>query len=376
MGVEFYPYRDQLSEEKRIDKSIRNIDPEDFYNGFARHIIQKYGQTETAGNYMCMIRGEQNWYRFGKPYYKIWPNLLIAMCEININIDTSFFHMPYDAFVINLPIGQNMLQKPNEDRIQSILVGRYDHPKGDNDFAFFVHFTISRWLVYDEESGTAFGIIDENGNVVGLPMGGPTYQKQISYEFIVNLKESDQNLNDVIEEHIKEDYTLTEFGPGADDKPGYIGPSLNNEGVYKPSEETVRRILKLAIATCFFGTNSHEIIMPDLPRRKIRRYHRAKSEGNLREQRKILEEAKRRGMFGWKVGSEIDLPAPVVEHLTSHESREKRELKYGHIRTGHVRMQQKGPRRDPYYELVFIEPTLVRPDLPFRASHGYRIGRK
>jgi hypothetical protein len=68
----------------------------------------------------------------------------------------------------------------------------------------------------------------------------------------------------------------------------------------------------------------------------------------------------------------IDLPQPEYVGLYQKRSAETRELTHGHIRTGHIRWQACGKDRQDR-RLQFIHPAVVRPDLPLRQSHGYRI---
>ncbi len=149
------------------------------------------------------------------------------------------------------------------------------------------------------------------------------------------------------------------------------------DGKYEPGRDLAIRLVKLAISVAFFGLHSHDLLFPDIPNKFEERFRRARAENDKSEAEKLLDKAKRLGHFGFRLGSEIDLPQPMVRYTTEDgpEQPTGRELQFAHVRSGHLRLQPKGKREDPHYELVFIKPTVIRPDLPIRDSRGFRIRR-
>jgi hypothetical protein len=112
--------------------------------------------------------------------------------------------------------------------------------------------------------------------------------------------------------------------------------------------------------------------MPDLPRKVVEKYWSDKAKGEHAKaahqvQRAIAESV------GWTVGREIDLPTTEYRYLHRAASEGgHRELSQGHLRRGHMKMQPCGEQSKDR-KLIFVAPTIVRPDLPLRASHGYRL---
>jgi hypothetical protein len=140
------------------------------------------------------------------------------------------------------------------------------------------------------------------------------------------------------------------------------------------SDKSFKRLMKILAATCFFAVDKHELVLPDVPRELIT-IKRTKRKGQaISEQRRVERElAKCRG---WVVGREIDLPRPLIHYVDDRPSATHTfELKYGHIRSGHMRMQPCGAHNQDR-KLIFVAPTIVRPDLLIRRSHGYRIHDK
>jgi hypothetical protein len=74
------------------------------------------------------------------------------------------------------------------------------------------------------------------------------------------------------------------------------------------------------------------------------------------------------------VGSEIALPR-YERTQDDDEHGTGKSLEYGHMRSGHMRMQPHG-KGNKERKLIFIPPTVVRPDLPIKASRGYKIDDK
>lgn len=70
--------------------------------------------------------------------------------------------------------------------------------------------------------------------------------------------------------------------------------------------------------------------------------------------------------LGFAVGRGIDLPYRSSTATTVHVG-DGRELEYGHIRSGHMRWQPKKDEAGEWVrELIFVAPTVVRPDLPLK----------
>ena len=293
---------------------------------------------------LYIIRAQQEWYRWGKPYYKIWPQMLDALAVVDINIPGRFLQMPYPFFEIKLPTCHHM-GSPEDPKLVGLLVS-VAH-QGDE--------------------------IDK-----GIPMNLESSERKlvISYQFDAPNREQDILTPEAEFQRIEFSYAMgieddTPLQRRLDDADFHT--SLFNDATFEPGKEFRSSLMRLAIATCFFGVGQHDVVMPDLPRKLITKYREAVAAGEPTDD--IIEKGNRqRHGVGGNVGSEIDLPLPLVryEHKDGEPFR-KRELQTSHIRRGHMRMQQVGPRDDPKYKMVFIPPTVVRPDLPLGRSAGYRI---
>jgi hypothetical protein len=138
---------------------------------------------------------------------------------------------------------------------------------------------------------------------------------------------------------------------------------------YVPSIEMVRKTVNIAIATCFFGIDQHEFVLPDLPRKKLERKIRVA--GNAADAVTDIRDA-RRHTKKWTIGREINLPLPITSVVDAPSQEGKREWNHATLRRGHMRWQAVGEKRSER-KLIFVHPHICRPDLPMRQAHGYRI---
>jgi len=127
---------------------------------------------------------------------------------------------------------------------------------------------------------------------------------------------------------------------------------------YFPSQKLAHDMFALAIGVSFFATGRHKAARPIVQADKRPRHERRRFEKEHGQKQPT-----------YTVGRELVLPraegVPGVEPGIVGEGA-GRHLKFAHLRTGHLRYQAHGPSMSER-KLVFIEPTIVRPDLPLRA---------
>lgn len=132
---------------------------------------------------------------------------------------------------------------------------------------------------------------------------------------------------------------------------------------------------RIAICTLFFLHDQHELVMPDLTKKEIVKYRKAKERGDEQRMQQLRQKAGNRN--GYIIGRrEIDLPVPKLTFTGTpdYQTGTGRELHHAHIRRGHLRRQRIGKRDENKHKLIFLPPTVVRPDLPLADTvKGYRI---
>lgn len=337
LRLDFCQWLSMYSVKKKKEKknSQKPLGVRDSYNELINFFAKR-----KDGMSILSCKAELSWYEAGNPYYKIWPQIATALGETNIDIDGKFLYLPFEAFEIRFPRHRDfeIKEDANCPPITSMLVYRDEITadtkiiNDDRDWSLIVHYQTAETVSHDF-CGFYYRMGVKSGRL------------------------------------LSDDYNKAERETKYD------------KTTYEPSKQFAQKLVRIAIATCFFGTNNHEMIMPDLPYKLEERYHAAVAAKDKTEAAKLLDKAKRLGHFGQRVGSELDLPRPLIKHINeSGGSQGKYELSHGHLRSGHMRLQRYGSRANPQdennperYELIFIAPHLVRPDLPLRETRGYRI---
>jgi len=267
---------------------------------------------------------ERTWVEDGKPYYKVWPNMCDAMLQTSINIDAAHLKAPFRTFAVLPPNGADVgssalfaLFRPGEENVVVDKAAKLDPPDA--------YLLMMRYYSQDEGK-----------------KAGETLLLHLHYGRTI-----DEALRKSLAAKSVDNFTKMPTG----------------------GEPIASAMMRVAICVMFFATENHEVIMPDIKREHITIKGRGKG---AKVARKLAEKRELAKCKGWKVGSEIDLPRPLVTRLKACRHGAGQELQYGHIRSGHMRMQPCG-RNNQDRKLIFVAPTVVRPDLPVRTTHGYRI---
>lgn len=279
----------------------------------------------------CKIAADQelSLINCGRPYYKVWPGMLAAMTRISLGIDESYLHAPFKAFQIRLPKSDNALAFEHGNPVVAILV----------------------CISEDASHIVPVSPVDQS------PVEDIAKFISVHYQF---LDGRSTRMDGGIKRGESLEDNLRRFG------------GIEGTASYKTSIEFRSNVFRVAVATSLFAIENHELVMPDISREvitiKAKNKRQLVSE-NMRIERELAK------CNGWKVGSEIDLPRPLIKRDGYSSTGGVRELEHGHIRSGHMRMQPCGEGGNDR-KLIFVAPTILRPDLPIRTSRGYRIKDK
>ena len=322
------------------------------------------------GTQIACLAGERTWISLGRPYYKVYPQMASMMSEVSIDIPIEALRMPYPVFSIHLANSpENDMHDEGGPRLKSIMVfeltckriDQHNYEVGVGVMHPGLNKRDMNTDVNNDELVAALG----KGASLTLLSSGADRALYINYIFEGSWRGHPNSYNYTLS--LCEEGTIEEFFENSYEKSLEQMSKLNEPGEYCPSKEMIRRILKLTVATAFFGIDQHEMVMPDLPRKKLqRRIQRASSLAELSEELK----RDRAHLKKWTIGREISLPRPILDTVKV-ESNEIRSLTHGYLRRGHMRYQVCGEGRK-MRKLIFIHPQHVRPDLPL-AQHGFRI---
>lgn len=323
----FHEFHDDYRVFRNADRKNRAVQPEDFYRKFmrdpARLALDGFNQITLARR----IESQKEFYKWGKPYVKVYPMMAVYLAQTKADIDCKYLKPAYPTFEIRLSLEDNEFYE-GEHQLKTVLAHFTDR---------YVHL----YLDFGWDQGQ-FGLYYE---VEFELIEGKTISESI--EAIPFLPDSQELLKMVRGEPFKKQL----------------------------SRGMIRSVVSLVITVNFFLTSEHEIVAPDIIRKHYDKFIAARNAGDEDTIAELIERSAKDGHNGWTVGREISLPRSVVHFHrdSSHTSEGGWELRWGHIRSGHLRLQPFGPRELGEKKLVFIMPSVIRADLPMRPKVGYRI---
>lgn len=146
----------------------------------------------------------------------------------------------------------------------------------------------------------------------------------------------------------------------------FVAETLEDSAVAtigKFTEEEDGQFIRLACAVSCFVAGRHDLVAPDIepPHLITKRRQHVRGAGIATKP------------LYCSLGREITLPTPIREYVASQPSGSAHILTNAHLRRGHLRMQAVGPREQNQRKLIWVMPTIVRPDLPEGPARNYRI---
>lgn len=342
--MNFFNYLPTVDKLKEVNpKRYKEMSVDEIAYDFCRLISDGYHGDETekarANREQLLIIKDASFIKLGRPYYKIYPNIIPLILNTKIEIPCKYLTFPFPAFEIKFSRDQ-LFQEEGGLPLTAMMVSRIETTESRT---VYLRNEIKKPRDFSLQIGYQF-------------FGGPDKVIPVSYLYQMGMR-NDETIEECFEFADQFSNTLN-----YDDGTNYV-----------PSRQMREWVLRIAVATCFFGVNNHEFVLPDLIRRHVVKYQALKESGKLKEAQDFADKHNKK--LKWSIGSEITLPQPDVEYLDSTTRQTTgRELRYSHIRSGHLRFSPTGPRHAPDYKLIFIPPTLVRPDLPADTrARGYRI---
>ena len=344
---------------KKSAPSFRGIRAKEAIQEMAARIRRNYG-VDAVRDFFChtnigILQVENFWNICGRPYYKVWPGIIDALCKTNLNFESSHLRLPYPSSEVcfgGCDCGHWRFGTTGTALVS--FIDYHNAPSDDDIKSLGLEEEQEVGLLYTRnvQEDQAKKAKDRRGKemlgILHIVYQMPEDDEVQRTENCIALYE-----DSTIEDDLEFSYSL----PRPELQPGqrYL------------SKDEQHNLAKVVIGVMMFGIHNHEMVMPDIKTPVI--VGRGKKKEALKRQaiRKEVKECK-----GWLVGSEIDLPQPEVIGSTNERPGCGTPLKFGHVRSGHMRLQPCGPQRKER-KLIFVEPTVVRSDLPVRQSHGYRI---
>jgi len=266
---------------------------------------------------------EANWYAEGKPYYKIYPQIVDEFIRTPINISCSLLMAAHESFLIRLPKEPLLDFRINGQhyQVKSILVDTTELHK------------VSSTLFFLADCSECVPGITQNSFLIHTPI------RMDKHKLIENvIPEQCVNIIDNMEFNIKQIPT-----------------------------EIKEACVRLVVGVCFLSTGSHKIFEYDVLGDLLEKYRQLAEDSP--ERKRIEEKSKKRGKYGWNIGRGFDgryltLPRGVT-YTEAVRAAGGRERLYQHKRGGHWRELIPGVDK-PWkeYKVIWIDAMEIRPDLP------------
>jgi hypothetical protein len=349
-------------------------DIRDFYHREISESLVNRSQWQgllSASNMMA----ELEWYKRGKPYYKIWPGVFDPFIATRLDISTNYLRAPHRAFVILLPeIDEPLLSFSMSSGVWSvcsILVEDYSAEEVkrsveaglvsplDQAFPNSRHKDKERGIIkirIDFESKEGLDKYLDEVPEYKDALGGTN----IPSTFFRNIEVvPDVMIETAIGEFI--DIAACEKGNYTIDPAQEIVPA-----------EIVEACFRLVIGIYFISTGSQKVLEYDVLSKHLTAYQQMRDKGDWAKCKEYERQARAKGKYGWNVGIDRKGRDLILPKGVTYEDAVKQaggsHLLYRHHRGGHWHLYWTGTgKQTPVVK--WVDETVVRPDLPIKPQN-------
>ena len=360
---------------KKVDKeTYRNVSWEEFYNRQIAKSIVVDGESGTGAS----LSMEKMWLSDGCPYYKIWPGVFDQFVSTRMDIDTQFLKSPHKAFAINFPdIEEPLLSfKIKDDTffITSILVEDFTSEEV-NATRDKVGLLKSVRNMFSDPAFAHLNILEHERETGIIKVRIDFKTKELSERYIEDITSDKETVNFIKQVNppgqffrnipVVPNRTIEETIGIFVDTPAMV-TNFSDEVIPASVIEACFRVL---VGIYFVSTGSQKVLEYDVISKHLNAYRKMREDGNSKRCQEYESKAKKKGKFGWNVGSERkDRHLKLPKGMTYDEALRdagSRDLLYQHTRGGHWHTYKIGEGRKQVI-VKWVEETTVRKDLPIR----------
>lgn len=310
-------------------------------------------------------RCERAWYRLGAPEFRVHPGMLDALGRTRIDVDCKHLRWPFPVFEVRFPTGNEL---GVEGVLASQIVFDEQDPSGDRiggEPAVPVDVQVRNQPKSDQ------GRVRMALAVFASLTGETAAQGGLLY--VLTLRDG-QTLSQRVDA-IYERANAARGAPGPTSEDESAG---GREGFWRTVMKVVVGVSFLAIGRDRVKREPGEVqLVEPIPVPREERRREAKARG-------VKTKTVARESLRFDVGRQVGL-LPKYEGAGSApgsggtaEERARRELTRGHVRCGHLRWTAVGPRNPGPgerndYELRWVSPAIVRPDLPMGPARPQEV---
>jgi hypothetical protein len=286
-----------------------------------------------AAGDLTWLRVEARWYALRRPVYRVYPSMAVALPSTNLEVPSHELRFPFEAVTVAFPartvfMDPTMVVPQDREALRGLpyvcAIMAIERPLEAAD---------------RQELGAERAV----SLMIDMADDDPLAYREGRLTFLLR---ADRTIADCVTEPLRHSL-LREYAPCAAD---------------------VRRLAALVTAVLFLATGRDRKYVTET---RIKPYPAEPCLCGSGKKHKRCCGASRATSgqpIGYEVGRHIDLPYRS-SNTTGVTLGDGRQLEFGHIRSGHMRWQpRKDDAREWTRELIFVAPTVVRPDLPLKPT--------
>lgn len=292
-----------------------------------------------------LMHDERDWHVAGCPEYRVFPALVDALAATDIDIRCPHLRLPFRTFAISLP-ERSIREHEDAPWVEALLVSEIREPLALLDKSDLVT------------------VLDGGARIVKRPVGAPQVRKLILSVALSHRPGDPLDLErryHGVRVPMLDEQTLEECFKLVGENP-VQREHQRQQGGYWMEVDFSMRLGAIALGVSFFaiGRTREQQPHPMCEPARRPRAERRREQRELGAERKVFD-----------VGRALVLPKPLEGPRSEVDPNlpedQRRHLSHGHVRSGHLRWQRYGSRQEEgRYELIFVPPTVVRPDLPLK----------
>ncbi len=289
------------------------------YEEFLTH---RAHEQQMSGIPPVRLAAEKKWTDEGNPYYNVHPNLVAKLCKVDLSkIPANLFRMPHGLTIANVRFAQKHSEFVIDQDQHTDLSPQISQTTGTAVAGSFVHS-----ILLHQYKGSVLYIMDFDQY---------TALKQPVYSLFRIMLEDGKSMQEVIDE--------TKY--------------RQRDVSYQNMLENLARLT----ITIGFLSDNPAICEPDVLDNDKSEF----SEASDTRKEFLAQRAKRRGKFGYNIGTDLMFLGERPITSKSSTAATGKELEYAHIRAGHPHAVRYGTNKS-LVKIMWYSPTTVRDDLPFK----------
>jgi hypothetical protein len=320
-SVKFYPW---VTDYENYCRQVGKIEERMFF-------VQRLSELRRYGMAPYRLVMEHNWFQDGKPYYNVHPRLVSKLVRVNLEKVPSHLIVTPEPFVtVHVALSE-------------------DHPE----------FTLQETLHCDNQQAWAqavpSGACLQGILMTDMKRAPGQGQDQLCFCLDFGVRTRDGHASYIVFA-IERDCTRS-LAEAIDD--------TLKDGRSESYKEVCKNALRLAVTIGFMANSRADLIEPDVLSKLRAAYADACRRGDDGRKQSIENKSRRKGKVGFNVGNDLMFLGARPVRSGSGGGGEGRELQWQHLRDGHPRAVRYGEGKR-LVKIMWIQPTQVRPDLPFK----------